>query len=275
MAVHLDRPDVRAARVERPARVVPRVAFVDGPAEVQYRPEPGTGDVVDLLPGALADVADVQVAGRPVEREAPRVAKPVVDELRLRAAFADVQLPDLRELRLERLAVVVRVAAGAAVAEPDVEQSVRAEGELAAVVVREGLALVEDLPRRGQDRGAPVRAILDDARVPGGVGVVDVEEMVPRVARMERDREQAPLAAARHARVDVEERLPAKLPAHDDGDHPALLDDVEPAGLARRRGQMGQPAEPADDHRRHCVPLRARGGHEQRRRDHQRQGPTR
>ena len=31
---------------------------------------------VDLFPGALADIADPQVAGRPIEREAPRVAEP-------------------------------------------------------------------------------------------------------------------------------------------------------------------------------------------------------
>ncbi len=44
--------------------------------------------------------------------------------------------------------------------------------------------------------------------------------------------------------MDVEERLPAQLPAHDDADHPALLDDVEPAGLARGAVRWVSPPSP-------------------------------
>ena len=40
---------------------------------------------VDLLPGVLPDVGDVQHAALGVEREPPRVAKPVLPDLRTRA----------------------------------------------------------------------------------------------------------------------------------------------------------------------------------------------
>ena len=82
--------------------------------------------VVDLLPVALADVADVEVAGRAVEREPPRVAQAVRDDAASTASVASTFEPhDLRERPREALAVVLRVAAAAAVAVPPVEPACR------------------------------------------------------------------------------------------------------------------------------------------------------
>ena len=126
-------------------------ALVAVPAEVG-----ATGalaQVVDLLPRVLADVADVEIAGRAVEGEAPRVAQAVGDELPPRLRGVDVQPHDLRERPREALAVVLRVAAAAAVAVTPVEALVRAELQLAAVVVRREVLDEEQLLRRRRDRG--------------------------------------------------------------------------------------------------------------------------
>src|SRR5947208_16711420 len=94
--------------------------------------------------------------------------------------------------RLERFwGPVLRIAGGAAVAHPDVEQPVGPELELAAVVVRVRLAHVEELLRAREDDPASPRPEADDARVAVPVGVVDVEAVVAPVAGVERNREQA------------------------------------------------------------------------------------
>ena len=53
--------------------------------------------------------------------------------------MVDVEAEDLAQDRRQLLSVALRVAAGAAVAQPEVEVAVRAEGELAAVVIGERL----------------------------------------------------------------------------------------------------------------------------------------
>jgi hypothetical protein len=132
------------------------------PAEVRAGRRAGPLDV-DLLPGALADVADPQVARRPIEAHPPRVAQArepdlgprargagrerVVgrDAVRLaRGAVLDVDPEDLAEQGRERLAVALRVTAAAAVAERDEEHALRVEQEGSAVVVGKGLLDEED-----------------------------------------------------------------------------------------------------------------------------------
>src|SRR6266702_1209698 len=71
----LARAPERIGAVEDGAPLVAVPAVVGQPADLRLRAE------VDLLPGALADVGDPEVAGRPVEREPPRVAEPVADRL--------------------------------------------------------------------------------------------------------------------------------------------------------------------------------------------------
>src|SRR5262245_50740709 len=83
--------DERVRRIAvRTAGAVHVTALEAAPAEVDGTPPPGIDRaVVDLLPGILADVADVQRAGHPVEREAPGVAQPIRPDLRPRGRLAD------------------------------------------------------------------------------------------------------------------------------------------------------------------------------------------
>jgi len=69
----------------------------------------------------------------------------------------------------------------------------------------------EDLPRGLRQRRRPgrVRAVLDDARAPVAVGVVDVEEVVARVVRVERDREQVGVASPEPALLRAVKALAA------------------------------------------------------------------
>src|SRR5437879_3472939 len=123
---------------------------------------------VDLLPRVLADVSDVEVAGRSIEAEAPGVAKTVSPDFtpsarakvwvagrnRVPPRRAHVDSKHLAEQSCEALAIALRCVPGAAVtaaatvAHADVEQAVRTELDQAAVVV--GLRLFDDqqgLPR--------------------------------------------------------------------------------------------------------------------------------
>src|SRR4051794_15842874 len=68
----------------RLAAAVAVIALVHAPAEVPAA-RAARAREVDLLHRVLADVADRQVAGAAVEREAPRVAEPVGVDLAARA----------------------------------------------------------------------------------------------------------------------------------------------------------------------------------------------
>src|SRR5919108_693108 len=81
-----------------------------------------------------------------------------------------VDAEDLAEQRVQRLAASKGVAAAAAVPEADVEQTVGAEGELAAVVVGVGVLDPHELPQRARVGLAASHGQLDDAAVFGGVG---------------------------------------------------------------------------------------------------------
>src|SRR5262249_3317093 len=130
------------------------------------------------------------------------------------------------EQALHVLGAVLGIPARAAVAGPDVEPSVGAENEVAAVVV--GVRLVEEQEQaRGRRNRAPaVRAIPDDPRVTVHVRVVDVQEAVRGVARIEGEPEQPLLPSGVREIPDVEEEPAAQLPSFDDADGPALLYDV-------------------------------------------------
>ena len=69
----------RQAVLRQPSRLEAVRALHPVPAEVQAALA-GARDV-DLLPRALADVADPQVARLAIERQAPRVAQAVVPDL--------------------------------------------------------------------------------------------------------------------------------------------------------------------------------------------------
>ena len=242
---HRERPAARQAARHRlvavaALHVVP--AVVHAPAAATRRRRP-----VDLLPRILADVADPQVAGDPVERPAPRIAQPERPDLvgagladeRIRRGDAvalagsrsvDVDPEHLAEQARAVLGVVLGVAAGAAVAHPDVEVAVGPECHAAAVVIGIGLGDHEDLAARPERDDVRVRChpvLVDDRRAVGLPGVVDVELAVRRERRVEREAEQAPLAAADDERVDIEERRRGRS-GLERPDRAGLLDD-EPA----------------------------------------------
>ena len=76
----------------------------------------GSRDEVDLLDRVLADVADLEVAVRAVEGEAPRVAQAERRDLATRAGWATSIRSSLPSAIADVLRAVLRVAAGAAVA---------------------------------------------------------------------------------------------------------------------------------------------------------------
>jgi hypothetical protein len=151
----------------------------------------------------------------------------------------------------EVLAVLLRVAAAAAVAQGDVEEPVGPEGETAAVVVREGLGHEQDALLAARIRDVPCRRVrpeLGDVGVAVAVGVVDEEAAVLGVTRVEGEAEEAPLPAARDAAGDVEEGRRHDRPVPQDANAPALLHDEDPAvaggglqveGLAEAAGHPG------------------------------------
>ena len=72
--------------------------------------------------------------------------------------------------------------------------------------------------------------------------------MVARVVRVERNREQALLAAALDEGVDVEERLRLDLAVDEHANHARLLDHVELARLAARRRHVERRIQSGRDH---------------------------
>src|SRR5215218_2007615 len=118
MAVRRNREDELPARVHLLGRGVARPAFPDAPAVVVQAALLPRRSHVDLLPVALADIADVEVPRGPVPRETPRVAQAVACDLPARACLVHVQAQQLAEPRAKSLRVVERIAAGAAVTHP-------------------------------------------------------------------------------------------------------------------------------------------------------------
>ena len=188
---------------------------------------------VDLLPGLLADICDVEVTVFAIEREAPGITEAVADDLPACAPFGRIDPEQLAQPLVEVLRTVPRIALGPAVAHADVEQPIRAELQLAAVVIRIGLTHEEELPCPGEVGPAVSRAELDDARITLLVCVIDVEQMVFRIGRTERNRQQAALAPASDSRADVEQRS-CDAPSFYVANRSGLLHDVETIGLTRR-----------------------------------------
>ena len=158
-----------------------------------------------------------------------------------------VDREELAEQRVHVLCAVLGVAARAAVAHAHVEQAVRAEDQVPAVVVRVRVVEGEDRTRGAGEGARPVRAVLDHPRVPAAVRVVHVEAVVLGVVRMERQAEQPLLAAREDEPTNVEEEARADTAAVDHADRAALLDDVHPARLPGRRGQRDRLCEAAHD----------------------------
>jgi hypothetical protein len=169
---------------------------------------------IDLFPEVLADVRDVEIAVRRVERESPGVTKPKVPDLsarpglpnewivgrnRVRGAGIDIDAKDLSQQRAPILAVSLRISRASTVAQADVEIAVRPERELSAVVVGVGLVHEEDFALRARSAiGVGRDEVLGHAGVSRPVGVIDVELAVRRVLRMERESQKPLLAPTAH-----------------------------------------------------------------------------
>src|SRR5690606_24447877 len=147
--VVLGHREYQAVRTAAGARRIAVPALHDIPAVV-FTPGARPGRIVDLLPVLLADVGDVKITGLPVEGEPPRIAQAVGPDLgpgvpaahegvvrrdRVRLSPVHVDPEHLSQQARKVLSVPPRIARPAAVAGPDVEIAVGAEGHHAAVVV--------------------------------------------------------------------------------------------------------------------------------------------
>ena len=208
------------------------------------------GHDVHFLVLVLADVGDDQALGGHVERPTPWVAQPGRPDLRgagLRAALVGVAIGNavrlamvhvhaqhLAQQRMSVLAVAQGIAARAAVAHADVQHAVGAKRDAAAVVIRERLLDGQDrLRTRGLDR-LPVAThrVAHDLRGAILVGVVHEQVAVAFVCGMERQPQQAALAAIAHDLGKVGEHRGRWLAVLDPADAARLLDH-EHARVAR------------------------------------------
>ena len=263
-------------------RVVAVRPFHPPPAVV--RPPRRAGRLeVDLLPRALPDVSDPEVARDAVEGEAPGVPEALRPDLGERARPAgvrvvgrdgvllprvpgvDVDAEELPEPRPVALREVLRVPAAPAVAEAERERAVdRREREVAAVVVRVGLRLPEEdaLAPGVRDVGDRGDGELGDDRVAGRVGVVHEEAAVVGVVGVEREAEEPALAPGADPRREVEEARPEEGAVLHDPDPPPLLDDEESVEVPRGGGRPERGDESRDDEDRLDRGLGRRGPEE-------------
>src|SRR5436309_12821946 len=93
----------------------------------------------------------------------------------------------------------------------------------------------QELSRRRLHRQAATGTELDHSRVAALVGVVDVEAVVPPVARREGYGQEALLATAHDTIPDIEKR-PGEASVDEVHDPAHLLDRVEAPRLGWRRG---------------------------------------
>ncbi len=190
---------------------------------------------------------------------------PIAARVGVRHAHVDAQ--DLSEQRERTLRLIARIATGAAVAHEDVQVAVRAEGDLAAVVIGEGLAdeallgllerdavgtvgvavdvghgRPEQIEARGLLRYQGIGRRATETRDDGGArgigadrftGEVHVEAARPRVVGRERESEQAALTATDRLLAQVEEGRGEERSVADDSNQAGLLNDVLHRGIRR------------------------------------------
>ena len=259
-------------------------AFAVAPSVVA--PAGAGGFVVDLLAGALSDVADDHGAGAAeagvVEGPLPRVAEAegpdlgpgvdrrVVDEgvvgghaqaVGVRRWHVDIDAEHLAEQRGGILRAVLGIVAAAAVAHPDVEVAIGAEVQRAAVVVRVGLrdgagavapAQVEARGAVGGEGVGERAAVARDDGVAVGVGEVEVAVAVRGVVGGAGHAEQAAFAPRGDLRAGEREVVGglqgagAGGVAPDDADASTLLDDVLDVGCRRVLDEGDGRREPRD-----------------------------
>jgi hypothetical protein len=195
----------------------------------------------------------------------------------------DVDAQHLPEQLNRVLRAVLRIVAGAAVAHPDVEISIRTECEVAAVVIRVRLpddgwspgaspSQVEARRRIRHDGAGRPPESRDDG-VARGIGEVHEQPAAGRVGG-EGEAEQAALAAAGNDGRHIEEIARQHHAAADDANVAVLLDDELDRTVGgilnecKRRGKTGRvhtrvklgvdvSQQATDDEHKHHRPLRA------------------
>src|SRR3990172_13442199 len=152
-----------------------------------------------------------------------------------------VDAEDFAQKDAQVLAVALRVAAGAAITQAYIKKAVRAEEELAAIVVGERLANLHDLLLAGSIRRAATRIGRNEAgddRAAGGRGsIIDVEGARGRVIRREREAEEPLLIPGReHLIPDIEKYrcLRDIGPVVEGHNAPRLFQDEDPSDAVRR-----------------------------------------
>ena len=232
---------------------------------------PAELDDVDLLPVTLPDVADPEFVGVAVERPAPGIAEAKRKDLgtcrrprpaevaqrvrrewiaarssrrRIRRAARpriDVDAQHLAEQSRGVLRVSGRVAGAAAVTDADVQESVRTEGQLAAVVVGRRLVQGQQHAFRSRIQGLPAvgarelrghRANL----AADGFRVVEKHPTVDRKFRVEGHAQQSGFPLVQYACGEVDEHVgrccDRVVLKHLDA--ACLLDDVPARSVVRR-----------------------------------------
>jgi hypothetical protein len=256
---------------------LPAVPAVVGAGSADDARRRTRGDV-DLLASVLPYVGDHHVASRSIEGEAPGIAQPVGpnllairrpgegiagrDRVGRDLARMRVDAKDLAQQFFGVLAVFEGISAAAAVAERDVEVTVRAELELAAVVVGFlGVADAEDLlaDRRAtawvRPEGIEVNVAFGATRL-GRAGIGDVDAAAAFEIRRRSDREHPPLDfTAAHEFGQVEELPSSGGPGFKD--LAIAFDDQQPLRVGRARGDVDGLAEFADQVQRHRLGRRA------------------
>jgi hypothetical protein len=148
-----------------------------GPSEIRACGRVRRDDVY-LLGGRVADITDQQCPTAAVEREAPRIAQAVGEDLRRGAAT---------RVKAEHLAGARPVLAGA---RAGVQQPIGPELQLTAALLKRGRIEVE----HASDRARAVPELVDP-RPTGPIDVVCVEAAAPPIVRRERDRGERPIVS--------------------------------------------------------------------------------
>ena len=223
---------------------------------------------VHFLPIVLTHVADVEVAGLLVEREAPGIAHPVRPYLRrgrwashkgvargdaVREPVVHVDAEDLSQ----ELGTVLGVPRGihgtlvSAVPGPAVQVAVGAEHDQPAVVVGERRVIDQNDRLRGGGVG-DVRVRRRDGiarylNVAAEIRVVNEELAVVGVVGVERHAEHAALAGEQHDAADVQERGGEQRAVANHFDPAWLLHDEQPGRVSGRLRDVERASETARD----------------------------
>ena len=183
-----------------------------------------------------------------MEVEAPWVAKPVRPDLRRRRQGSHVESQQLAEQGAKILGIPRDVTGTPAIPRPDVEHGVGTEHREPAVVVRVGRVRNGGDQCRGRRGDVGVRRRTEPLDGDGTIqiGVVDVEESIARVPRIEGDAQQSLLAAVPHSARDVEEGRRQQLPTFHDANAARLFDDEE-SGIIGRSREVDRIRQPLHD----------------------------